>query len=42
MVIRSLKVSNFRNYERFVITLGSKMNIFRQNKTQQVFPTELN
>lgn len=31
MVIRSLKVSNFRNYERFVITLGSKMNIFIGN-----------
>ncbi len=28
MIIRSLKVTNFRNYNRFNITLGSKMNIF--------------
>ena len=31
MVIRSLKVTNFRNYDRFNITLGSKMNIFIGN-----------
>ncbi|HIT37322.1 MAG TPA: DNA replication/repair protein RecF [Candidatus Onthousia faecipullorum] len=28
MIIRSLKVTNFRNYDKFNITLGSKMNIF--------------
>ena len=31
MIIRSLKVTNFRNYDRFNITLGSKMNIFIGN-----------
>ena len=31
MVIRSLKVTNFRNYDKFNITLGSKMNIFIGN-----------
>ena len=31
MIIRSLKVTNFRNYNRFNITLGSKMNIFIGN-----------
>ena len=31
MIIRSLKVTNFRNYDKFNITLGSKMNIFIGN-----------
>ena len=31
MIIRSLKVTNFRNYDRFNITLGGKMNIFIGN-----------
>ena len=31
MIIRSLRVTNFRNYDRFNITLGSKMNIFIGN-----------
>lgn len=28
MIIRSLKVTNFRNYDKFNITFGSNMNIF--------------
>ncbi len=31
MIIRSLRVTNFRSYDRFNITLGSKMNIFIGN-----------
>ncbi len=31
MIIRSLKVTNFRNYDKVNITLGSKMNIFIGN-----------
>ena len=31
MIIRSLKVTNFRNYDKINITLGSKMNIFIGN-----------
>mgnify|MGYP001622966724 FL=1 len=28
MIIRSLKFNNFRNYNKFMVTLGAKMNIF--------------
>ena len=31
MIIRSLKFNNFRNYDKFAVTLGSKMNIFIGN-----------
>ncbi len=31
MIVRTLKVNNFRNYDKFLVTLGSKMNIFIGN-----------